>query len=165
MGASLVARFESASGARTRDLAGKDIPLASRIINLADTFEVLIDAFALNEPGLRSVADIVHDIDVKDGKFGRAEAAGLLQADSGRGKRPFAVTCAASAAIVAGRGVSCASCGIQPFALARAKVRSRYLSQPSSNLPLYLSAQSFMTWCGPCDAPGAQYMKKGLSGA
>ena len=68
-------------------------------------------------------------------------------------------------AIDAGRGVSWAFCGIQPLALARAKTRSRYLSQPSSNLPLYLSAHSFMTWCGPCEAPGAQYMKNGLSGA
>ena len=37
-------------------------------------------------------------------------------------------------------------------------------SQPSSNLPLYLSAHSVKTWCGPCAAPGAQYMKNGLSG-
>ena len=43
------------------------------------------------------------------------------------------------------RGVSCAFCGIQFFALAFAKTRSRYLSQPSSNLPLYLSAHSFIT--------------------
>ena len=51
-----------------------------------------------------------------------------------------------------------------PCSLARANTRSRYSSQPSSNLPLYLSAHSFMMWCGPCDAPGAQYMKNGLSG-
>ena len=67
-------------------------------------------------------------------------------------------------AMVAGRGVSCAFCGIHPLALARANTRSRYLSQPSSNLPLYLSAHCAGTWCGPCDAPGAQYMKNGFSG-
>ncbi len=41
------------------------------------TFEVLIDQFELREPGLAAVAEIVHDIDVKDGKFARAETAGV----------------------------------------------------------------------------------------
>ncbi len=41
------------------------------------TFEVLIDAFGLKDPGLRAIAEIVHDIDVKDGKFERAEAPGF----------------------------------------------------------------------------------------
>jgi hypothetical protein len=41
------------------------------------TFEVLVDAFDLREPGLRALAEIVHDIDVKDGKFNRAEAPGV----------------------------------------------------------------------------------------
>lgn len=41
------------------------------------TFEVLLQRFGLSEPALRKVAEVVHDIDLKDGKFGRAEAAGL----------------------------------------------------------------------------------------
>jgi hypothetical protein len=41
------------------------------------TFEVLLDAFELREPGLRTIAEIVHDIDVKDGKFARGEALGM----------------------------------------------------------------------------------------
>jgi hypothetical protein len=41
------------------------------------TFEVLVDAFDLKDHGLRPLAEIVHDIDVKDGKFGRAEAPGI----------------------------------------------------------------------------------------
>lgn len=41
------------------------------------TFEVLLDAFELREPGLRAIAEIVHDMDIKDSKFARAEAAGL----------------------------------------------------------------------------------------
>ncbi|MGH7280534.1 MAG: chromate resistance protein ChrB domain-containing protein [Polyangiaceae bacterium] len=41
------------------------------------TFEVLLEQFSLQQPGLRAIAEIVHDIDVKDGKFGRAEAAGV----------------------------------------------------------------------------------------
>jgi len=31
----------------------------------------------LREPGLKTIAEIVHDIDVKDGKFGRTEAPGI----------------------------------------------------------------------------------------
>jgi hypothetical protein len=41
------------------------------------TFEVLVEAFGLKDPGLRAIAEIVHDIDVKDGKFERAEAPGF----------------------------------------------------------------------------------------
>ncbi len=41
------------------------------------TFEVLIERMGLSEPGLGPLAEIVHDIDLKDGKFGRPEAAGL----------------------------------------------------------------------------------------
>ena len=41
------------------------------------TFEVLLDRFGLNEPGLRAVAEIVHDIDLKDSKFGRQDALGF----------------------------------------------------------------------------------------
>ena len=41
------------------------------------TFEVLVDVFGLKDPGLRAIAEIVHDIDVKDGKFDRPEAPGF----------------------------------------------------------------------------------------
>jgi hypothetical protein len=41
------------------------------------TFEVLLREFARREAALRSLGEIVHDIDVKDGKFARPEAAGL----------------------------------------------------------------------------------------
>jgi hypothetical protein len=43
----------------------------------ACTFETLLEQFELREPGLSAIAEIVHDIDVKDGKFGRAEAPGV----------------------------------------------------------------------------------------
>lgn len=43
----------------------------------ACTFETLVARFALDEPGLSAIAEIVHDIDIKDGKFARAEAAGV----------------------------------------------------------------------------------------
>jgi hypothetical protein len=43
----------------------------------ACTFETLVDRFDLREPGLGPIAEIIHDIDVKDGKFARAEAPGV----------------------------------------------------------------------------------------
>jgi hypothetical protein len=43
------------------------------------TFETLLARLDLADPGLSQIAEIVHDIDLKDGKFGRAEAAGVLQ--------------------------------------------------------------------------------------
>ena len=41
------------------------------------TFEVLLDRFALHNQALRHIAEIVHDVDLKDAKFGRVEAPGL----------------------------------------------------------------------------------------
>jgi hypothetical protein len=41
------------------------------------TFEVLLARLGIDEPALRSIAEIVHDIDLKDEKFGRPEAIGV----------------------------------------------------------------------------------------
>ena len=42
------------------------------------TFETLLKQFGLSDlQGLRDLAEIVHDIDLKDDKFNRLEAAGL----------------------------------------------------------------------------------------
>jgi hypothetical protein len=41
------------------------------------TFEVLLDRAALNDPSLRSIAEIIHDIDLRDNKFSREEAVGI----------------------------------------------------------------------------------------
>jgi len=41
------------------------------------TFEVLIERLALDDRALRPLAEIVHDIDLKDAKFGREERAGV----------------------------------------------------------------------------------------
>jgi len=41
------------------------------------TFEVLCTRFALTEAGLPAIAEVVHDIDLKDEKFGRPEAQGV----------------------------------------------------------------------------------------
>ena len=68
------------------------------------------------------------------------------------------------AGISSGRSVSSASGGITPSSFWRAKLSSRSASQPSSKRPWYLSDHSTGTWCGACVAPGAKYVKKGLSG-
>jgi len=47
------------------------------------TFEVLVQRFGLKDPALRAIAEIVHDIDVKDAKYGREEAPGIGQIVAG----------------------------------------------------------------------------------
>jgi len=41
------------------------------------SFEVLLGRTGLTDPALQAVGEIVHDIDLKDGKFGRDEAGGI----------------------------------------------------------------------------------------
>jgi hypothetical protein len=41
------------------------------------TFEILLNHFGLNDAALTAVAEVVHDIDCKDGKFGRPETEGV----------------------------------------------------------------------------------------
>jgi hypothetical protein len=41
------------------------------------TFEVLARRFEVAEPAVRAIAEVVHDIDVRDDKFGRPETAGI----------------------------------------------------------------------------------------
>jgi hypothetical protein len=41
------------------------------------TFEVLIERLGLSDPGLGPIAEIVHDIDLKDAKFAREEGPGI----------------------------------------------------------------------------------------
>lgn len=47
------------------------------------TFETLVDRFGLAEPALAAIGEVVHDIDCKDGKFGRAETAGVERVIAG----------------------------------------------------------------------------------
>lgn len=41
------------------------------------TFETLVRRFRLADPALRAISEIVHDIDLKEERFGRAETAGV----------------------------------------------------------------------------------------
>jgi hypothetical protein len=41
------------------------------------TFEVLLDRFRLRDSALRSIAEMVHDLDLADRRYGRAETSGL----------------------------------------------------------------------------------------
>jgi hypothetical protein len=47
------------------------------------TFETLVARLGLRDPALSQIAEIVHDIDIKDGKFGRPDAPGVLQIVTG----------------------------------------------------------------------------------
>ena len=47
------------------------------------SFEILLDRIALADPALRSIAEIVHDIDLRDGKFGRQQTAGIAHVIAG----------------------------------------------------------------------------------
>jgi hypothetical protein len=43
------------------------------------TFETILARLGLADPALRQISEVVHDIDLKDAKFGRPEAAGVQQ--------------------------------------------------------------------------------------
>jgi hypothetical protein len=47
------------------------------------SFEVLLERIGLNDPALRAIAEIVHDIDLKDRKFGREQAPGIAHVIAG----------------------------------------------------------------------------------
>src|SRR5437867_2363651 len=53
----------------------------------ACTFETLVTRFGLGDPALRVIAEIVHDIDCKDAKFGRPETPGVERLIAGIGKQ------------------------------------------------------------------------------
>ncbi|MER9210472.1 chromate resistance protein [Mesorhizobium sp. M0663] len=47
------------------------------------SFEVLLARTAISDPALQAVAEVVHDIDLKDGKFGREETTGIASLIAG----------------------------------------------------------------------------------
>ncbi|WP_247648215.1 chromate resistance protein ChrB domain-containing protein [Pannonibacter phragmitetus] len=47
------------------------------------SFEVLLGRAGLTDPALLAIGEIVHDIDLKDGKFGREEASGIASLITG----------------------------------------------------------------------------------
>jgi hypothetical protein len=47
------------------------------------SFEVFVERFGLRDRALGQIAEIVHDIDLKDGKFGRGDADGIARLISG----------------------------------------------------------------------------------
>ena len=75
------ARFRFVAGRRHRPAEGElrfDM-YEGEITHEGDrcTFEVLLDRLGLADAALRALAEIVHDVDLKDGKFGRPEAPGV----------------------------------------------------------------------------------------
>jgi hypothetical protein len=69
-----VAEAQRVSGAIAFDMFGAEFTHQGEDC----TFETLLKRFSLNDdPALSEIAEIVHDIDLKDNKFNRLEAAGL----------------------------------------------------------------------------------------
>ena len=61
------------SGERSFDMVGADFTHEGDRCS----FETMCRRCGLNDPGLQPLAEIVHDLDLKDGKFGRTDAAGV----------------------------------------------------------------------------------------
>jgi hypothetical protein len=69
-----VGEGETVEGAIRFDMAGGDFTHEGEDC----TFETMVRRFGLGgDPGLRAIAEIVHDVDLKDAKFNRLEAAGF----------------------------------------------------------------------------------------
>ena len=47
------------------------------------SFEVFLSRLGMDDPALHAIAEIVHDIDLKDGKFGREQTAGIAHVIAG----------------------------------------------------------------------------------
>ncbi|HEX7228327.1 MAG TPA: chromate resistance protein ChrB domain-containing protein, partial [Candidatus Binatia bacterium] len=47
------------------------------------TFEVLIERVGIDDPALIPIAEIIHDIDLKDGKYKRRDALGIERISGG----------------------------------------------------------------------------------
>jgi hypothetical protein len=47
------------------------------------TFEVLLERFALRDPALLAIAEVIHDLDIKDEKYQRPETTGIEQVIAG----------------------------------------------------------------------------------
>jgi hypothetical protein len=81
------ARFKFVPGAGYRAQEGElrfDM-FEGEFTHLGDrcTFEVLLGHADLANPALRAIGEIIHDIDLKDGKYGREEVAGVRSLISG----------------------------------------------------------------------------------
>jgi hypothetical protein len=72
-------RFVPASGYRPRKDELRFDMYDAEFTHVADacTFEVLLDRFGLDDPALGAIAEVVHDIDLKDAKYAREEAPGI----------------------------------------------------------------------------------------
>ncbi len=82
------ARFRFVEGEGYRPESGREIRFDmfdaefTHAGNLC-TFEVLLERFGLDDPALENIGQIVHDIDLKDDKFGRPETAGFASLVAG----------------------------------------------------------------------------------
>ncbi len=78
-------KFVAASGYRPRRGEVRFDMFEAEYTHVGDrcTFEVLVERAGLGDAGLRRIGEIVHDVDIKDGKFGRPETPGIAQVVAG----------------------------------------------------------------------------------
>ncbi len=67
------------NGAVTFDMAGGEFTHHGELC----TFEVLVRSFGIKDKAVRKIAEIVHDLDLKDDKYGHREAAGIEEVLAG----------------------------------------------------------------------------------
>jgi len=84
-------RFVSAKGYRPRPGEIRFDMFEGEFTHEGDrcTFEVLLQKSGLADPALIVIGEIVHDIDLKDAKFGRAEAGGIAVLIDGLARAPL----------------------------------------------------------------------------
>ncbi|HLB80248.1 MAG TPA: chromate resistance protein ChrB domain-containing protein, partial [Dongiaceae bacterium] len=78
-------KFVAAAGYRPRRGEVRFDMFEAEYTHVGDrcTFEVLVERAGLSDLGLRRIGEIVHDVDIKDDKFGRPETPGIAQVVAG----------------------------------------------------------------------------------
>jgi len=78
-------KFVAAAGYRPRGGEVRFDMFEAEYTHVGDrcTFEVLVERAGLSDLGLRRIGEIVHDVDIKDDKFGRPETPGIAQVVAG----------------------------------------------------------------------------------
>jgi hypothetical protein len=82
-------RRKPAAVGKAERAGGIDGDAPQRLLGDRCTFEVLLQRAGLHDDALAAIGEIIHDIDLKDGKYGREETAGIriVMAGIATGKR------------------------------------------------------------------------------
>jgi hypothetical protein len=101
------------------------------------TFETLCTLFAIHEPAVARIAPVVHDLDLKDGRFGAQEAPTIgtvidgMQLSVSDDDALLAQGMALFESLYRAFEQSARSAGPRPVAASRARARSRGVKSPT----------------------------------